>query len=100
MLTQACPTWLLLQVYLTPCAALTQANPDLIIVRRCLPGRLLLQDRIPDRKLSDIWIVSQDCLNKLKQVLYTENGQPFLVAGSGTLGWYVPSPSHFDMYNS
>lgn len=31
--------------------------------------------------------VFQDCLNKTKQVLYTETGQPFLIAGSGTLGW-------------
>ncbi|CAD6573861.1 MAG: hypothetical protein CYPHOPRED_005231 [Cyphobasidiales sp. Tagirdzhanova-0007] len=31
--------------------------------------------------------VFQDCITKLKQVLYTEQGQPFIVAGSGTLGW-------------
>lgn len=32
-------------------------------------------------------LLAQDCLTKIKQVLYTEAGQPFLVAGSGTLGW-------------
>lgn len=35
----------------------------------------------------DFAAVFQDCLLKMKQVLYTETGQPFLVAGSGTLGW-------------
>jgi len=35
----------------------------------------------------DFAAVFQDCLAKTKQVLYTESGQPFLVAGSGTLGW-------------
>lgn len=28
-----------------------------------------------------------DCLRMLRQVLYAPKGQPFLVAGSGTLGW-------------
>ncbi|CUA78178.1 hypothetical protein RSOLAG22IIIB_02796 [Rhizoctonia solani] len=28
-----------------------------------------------------------DCIRMLRQVLYTKDGQPFLVAGSGTLGW-------------
>ncbi|EJU03607.1 PLP-dependent transferase [Dacryopinax primogenitus] len=28
-----------------------------------------------------------DCLRMMRDVLYTEAGQPFLVAGSGTLGW-------------
>ncbi|KAL5513178.1 hypothetical protein ACEPAH_3576 [Sanghuangporus vaninii] len=28
-----------------------------------------------------------DCLRMLKEVLYAPNSQPFLVAGSGTLGW-------------
>ncbi|CAE6401780.1 unnamed protein product [Rhizoctonia solani] len=28
-----------------------------------------------------------DCIRMLRQVLYTREGQPFLVAGSGTLGW-------------
>ncbi|KEI36580.1 uncharacterized protein L969DRAFT_612999 [Mixia osmundae IAM 14324] len=31
--------------------------------------------------------VFQDCLKMIKQVLYTTSAQPFLVAGSGTLGW-------------
>jgi len=31
--------------------------------------------------------VFQDCINKTRQVLFTEAGQPFLIAGSGTLGW-------------
>lgn len=35
----------------------------------------------------DFAAVFQDCLAKFKQVLYAENGQPFIVAGSGTLGW-------------
>jgi aspartate aminotransferase-like enzyme len=28
-----------------------------------------------------------NCIKLLRKVLYTESGQPFLVAGSGTLGW-------------
>ncbi|KAJ9108213.1 hypothetical protein QFC19_002460 [Naganishia cerealis] len=28
-----------------------------------------------------------NCIRLLRQVLYTRDGQPFLVAGSGTLGW-------------
>ena len=28
-----------------------------------------------------------DCLRMLREVLYTSSGQPFLIAGSGTLGW-------------
>jgi len=28
-----------------------------------------------------------DCLRMMRDVLYTKEGQPFLVAGSGTLGW-------------
>ncbi|KAJ9112227.1 hypothetical protein QFC22_006311 [Naganishia vaughanmartiniae] len=28
-----------------------------------------------------------NCIKLLRQVLYTKDGQPFLVAGSGTLGW-------------
>ncbi|OCB86423.1 PLP-dependent transferase [Sanghuangporus baumii] len=28
-----------------------------------------------------------DCLRMLKEVLYAPNSQPFLIAGSGTLGW-------------
>lgn len=28
-----------------------------------------------------------NCIRLLRQVLYTTDGQPFLVAGSGTLGW-------------
>ncbi|POY75278.1 hypothetical protein BMF94_1648 [Rhodotorula taiwanensis] len=28
-----------------------------------------------------------DCLRYLRKVLYTEKGQPFIIAGSGTLGW-------------
>lgn len=28
-----------------------------------------------------------NCIRLLRKVLYTEGGQPFLVAGSGTLGW-------------
>ncbi|BGP25684.1 hypothetical protein JCM10295v2_004617 [Rhodotorula toruloides] len=28
-----------------------------------------------------------DCLRMLRKLLYTEKGQPFIVAGSGTLGW-------------
>jgi len=28
-----------------------------------------------------------DCIRMLREVLYAPNGQPFLVAGSGTLGW-------------
>lgn len=31
--------------------------------------------------------VFQDCIAKLKQVLFTETAQPIIVAGSGTLGW-------------
>lgn len=31
--------------------------------------------------------VFQDCLTRVKQLLFTQQGQPFLVAGSGTLGW-------------
>ncbi|KAK4055841.1 hypothetical protein OIO90_003096 [Microbotryomycetes sp. JL221] len=27
------------------------------------------------------------CLKRLRKVLYTETGQPFIIAGSGTLGW-------------
>ncbi|TDL23675.1 PLP-dependent transferase [Rickenella mellea] len=28
-----------------------------------------------------------DCIRMLREVLYTTTGQPFLIAGSGTLGW-------------
>ena len=28
-----------------------------------------------------------DCLRYLRKLLYTEKGQPFIIAGSGTLGW-------------
>jgi aspartate aminotransferase-like enzyme len=28
-----------------------------------------------------------NCIKLLRKVLYTKSGQPFLVAGSGTLGW-------------
>jgi aspartate aminotransferase-like enzyme len=28
-----------------------------------------------------------NCIKLLRKVLYTTDGQPFLVAGSGTLGW-------------
>lgn len=28
-----------------------------------------------------------DCLRMLRKLLYTEKGQPFIIAGSGTLGW-------------
>jgi aspartate aminotransferase-like enzyme len=28
-----------------------------------------------------------NCVRLLRKVLYTTDGQPFLVAGSGTLGW-------------
>ncbi|TNY24380.1 PLP-dependent transferase [Rhodotorula diobovata] len=28
-----------------------------------------------------------NCLRMLRQLLYTESGQPFIIAGSGTLGW-------------
>ena len=28
-----------------------------------------------------------NCVKLLRKVLYTTDGQPFLVAGSGTLGW-------------
>ena len=35
----------------------------------------------------DFSAVFQDCLTKLKQLLFTEQGQPFIIAGSGTLGW-------------
>lgn len=27
------------------------------------------------------------CLRALRKVVYTEKGQPFIIAGSGTLGW-------------
>ncbi|KAG8744174.1 hypothetical protein FRC10_010640 [Ceratobasidium sp. 414] len=36
---------------------------------------------------ADFIPVFGDCIRMLRQVLYTKNGQPFLVAGSGTLGW-------------
>lgn len=35
----------------------------------------------------DFAAVFQDCIVKTKTVLYTETAQPFLIAGSGTLGW-------------
>jgi len=28
-----------------------------------------------------------DCIRMIREVLYTKNAQPFLIAGSGTLGW-------------
>ena len=28
-----------------------------------------------------------DCLRMIRDVLYTEDAQPFLISGSGTLGW-------------
>ena len=28
-----------------------------------------------------------DCIRMTRQVLFTESAQPFLIAGSGTLGW-------------
>ena len=28
-----------------------------------------------------------NCLRMLRQLLYTDQGQPFVIAGSGTLGW-------------
>jgi alanine-glyoxylate transaminase/serine-glyoxylate transaminase/serine-pyruvate transaminase len=28
-----------------------------------------------------------DCIRMLRKVLYTKDGQPFLIAGSGTMGW-------------
>ncbi|CAE6454550.1 unnamed protein product [Rhizoctonia solani] len=36
---------------------------------------------------ADFIPVFGDCIRMLRQVLYTNNAQPFLVAGSGTLGW-------------
>ncbi|CCO28423.1 Alanine--glyoxylate aminotransferase 1 [Rhizoctonia solani AG-1 IB] len=36
---------------------------------------------------SDFIPVFGDCIKMLRQVLYTKDGQPFLVSGSGTLGW-------------
>ncbi|CAE6369175.1 unnamed protein product [Rhizoctonia solani] len=36
---------------------------------------------------ADFIPVFGDCIRMLRQVLYTKDGQPFLVAGSGTLGW-------------
>ncbi|GAA5833120.1 hypothetical protein JCM5353_004240 [Sporobolomyces roseus] len=30
-----------------------------------------------------------DCLRMLRTLLYTEKGQPFIIAGSGTLGWDI-----------
>ncbi|KAG9076877.1 hypothetical protein FS749_011302, partial [Ceratobasidium sp. UAMH 11750] len=36
---------------------------------------------------ADFIPVLGDCIRMLRQVLYTKDGQPFLVAGSGTLGW-------------
>jgi hypothetical protein len=33
------------------------------------------------------------CLRALRKVLYTEKGQPFIIAGSGTLGWCVHAAS-------
>lgn len=27
------------------------------------------------------------CLRALRKVVYTETAQPFIIAGSGTLGW-------------
>jgi alanine-glyoxylate transaminase/serine-glyoxylate transaminase/serine-pyruvate transaminase len=31
--------------------------------------------------------IFQSCLKMLRELLYTKDGQPFIVAGSGTLGW-------------
>jgi alanine-glyoxylate transaminase/serine-glyoxylate transaminase/serine-pyruvate transaminase len=30
-----------------------------------------------------------NCLRMLRKLLYTESGQPFIIAGSGTLGWDI-----------
>lgn len=30
------------------------------------------------------------CLRALRKVVYTEAAQPFIIAGSGTLGWCAP----------
>ena len=37
-----------------------------------------------------------DCIRMMRQVLFTQDAQPFIIAGSGTLGWdqvrSLPSP--------
>jgi len=72
-------------------AAFTQAQHSLLVI----PGPIEVHDAVLLANASPSMshtspafaAIFQDCLKMLRQLLYTKDGQPFIVSGSGTLGW-------------
>ncbi|CAE6513669.1 unnamed protein product [Rhizoctonia solani] len=75
-----------------PRASQALGEPHKLLV---IPGPIEISDEVlyanahpsMSHVSADFIPIFGDCIRMLRQVLYTKDGQPFLVAGSGTLGW-------------